>query len=210
MLLRRSTWIALIVLVGFVAYMLYLRQDRKAVQAEAQTFPTADMHPIFTAADGMPNRIKIVSSKGELVEVALNMQNKWDIILPFAGAASQGDVEAAATQISALRIYNELQGVQLGDLGLDQPAFIITLGFTGGRDHFLEVGNKTPSQNGYYVQLDGSRLLIVEASGIESLLNLVVFPPYKETPTPSPLPPTPTVAPTQATLAPVESVTPNP
>lgn len=209
-MLKRSTWLALIVLAVLIGWMIYIQQDEKAVKEEAKSFPTLETHRLFDAAEGLPTRIKIEAATGETVEVGLGMGNLWELTLPFGGAADQGQVEAAVTQIGTLRSLEQVGQIPLSELGLEKPTYIITLGFTDGKTHTLEIGDQTPSGSGYYVRLDQDQAMIVEGAGIDGLLGLLTFPPYRETPTPSPLPSTPTPVTAQGTLVPAETVTPVP
>jgi hypothetical protein len=131
------------------------------------------------------------------MEMARNASGTWGILAPIATAADQGSAEAAATQIGALRV---LDNVQLGPdvVGLDKPSYVITIIFTGGKTHKLNVGAVTPIQNGYYAQLDGLKIQIIDKQGIDALLGLLNNPPYAATltpvasDTPTALPETPT------------------
>jgi hypothetical protein len=115
-------------------------------------------------------------------------------------------VEAAATQLTSLRVVGEVKG-DAEIFGLDTPAYAINIEFAEGKTRLLEVGDNTPTNSGYYVRLDRGKILIVGLSGIDSLTNLVIFPPYASTPTPSPQPPTATPVPPVETEA---AVTPTP
>lgn len=185
---RRSTWVALLVLVIAGAALFYMSREKQVVEEMAESFPTLPVRTVFGDLDGAVNRIEIRSASGKTVEMALNMQGSWDIILPFKGAAGGGVMEAAITQLNAMRFTNEVQDLALKDLGLDRPEYILTLHLKDGDQHLIEVGDRTPSQSGYYVRVDGTRLLVVEADAIDSLLIMFEQPPYWETPTPSPAP----------------------
>ncbi len=209
MKLKPATWLALIVLAVLIAVALSNMQEKLAVVQEAKSFPTLDTHSVFSVDMGDPIHIRIVSTSGEAVELEINMQHAWDVRLPFAGVADQGAVAAALSQISALRSVGQVNSsLALSDLGLEHPAYVVTLGYTGGTERTLEIGDKTPSATGYYARLDQDKLMIVDTAGIESLLSLLTSPPYMETPTPSALPSTPTPVSAQGTLVPAESVTP--
>jgi hypothetical protein len=204
---RRPTWIALVIVVILVGVLFYTNREQKIVEQVAETFPTLPSHTVIPDEDGTPTRIIFESATGGVVEVALNMQNGWDVILPFEGAANKGNVEAAVNEIDTMRYVSELKDVAPADLGLDSPAYVLTLHFKNGAKHVIEIGDKTPSETGYYIRLDGKRLLVMENSAVESLLFLIGTPPYQETPTPSPQPSTATS--TGAPL-PTETVTPAP
>jgi hypothetical protein len=207
-MLRRSTWIALIGVALLAGILLYNQREERVVEQMAQSFPTLPSRFVFGDGQGTANRIKLETSAGAVIEVALNMQNDWDVILPFAGAADDGAVESAVSKISSLRFTQEVEVAPLADLGLEHPAYILTVSLRSGAEHALEIGDKTPSGSGYYARLNEKRVLILDGSGIEKLLLLIETPPYRETPTPSPLPPT--AVPTHGTLFPAESITPSP
>ena len=213
-MLKRSTWLALLVLAILIGWMIYIKQDKAAIKEEAKSFPTLETHIVFSDETSQPNRIVIKAATGETVEVGLGMGNLWELILPFGGVADQGLVEAAATQISSLRSIQEISQIPLNELGLEKPAYVITIGFVDGKKHTLEIGDQTPSASGYYVQVDKDKTIIIEGSGIDGLLGLLASPPYRETPTPSPTaspsPSTPTTATAQGTLVPADTATPTP
>jgi hypothetical protein len=197
-MIRRNTWILLLVLGLLVGLSFYVR-DQKTKQA-ASAAPTLGSETLFSATEGPPTDIKIESALGTSVEVARDQSGKWVLKAPTEAAADQAAAEAAATQISALRL---LATVQLGAdlIGLDKPAYTISIAYGAGQAHKLRVGSVTPVQTGYYVQLDGGSNQIVDKIGLDALLDLLTRPPYLATLTPVPsLPATP--EPASATLLP--------
>ncbi len=206
---RRSTWVALVVVAILVGVLFYMNREQQVVEEAAEAFPTLPSRTVIPDEDGTASRIRIEAATGEVVEVALNMQNDWQVILPVAGKANQGNVEAAVTEIYTMRYINEITDVPLADLGLAPPIYVFTIHFESGAKHILEIGDKTPSETGYYARLDGNRLLVIEDFAIESLLMFEEFPPYFETPTASPPPSTGTEMPIATPIS-TESVTPAP
>lgn len=190
-----TTWItvlALILVVGFA----YLLNKQKAAQLAAAT-PTAGTSMLFTSAEGQPNDIKIESSTGQSVEVARNASGSWMVKAPAQADADQASAEAAATQIGALRVIGDVK-LGLDVVGLDKPANTITMTFTSGKTHKLAVGSANPIQTGYYVQLDGGKMQIVDKQGLDALLTLLTNPPYIATATPA-VTDTPTITATPET-----------
>jgi hypothetical protein len=181
-MIRRNTWILLILLAALVGFAFYLKNQK--AKTIAQATPTLGIVYLFNSSEGTPNDIKIVDSTGNSVEVSRNSSGTWELKAPTEAAADQGSVEAAATQVSALRILND---VQLGPdvVGLDKPSYVFTVAFSSNQTHKLTVGSVTPIQDGYYVQLDGSKIQIVEKQGLDALLGLLMTPPYAATLTPA-------------------------
>lgn len=205
-MIRRSTWIALIILVALGGLIYYLNWEKQVAQVESKDVPTPTVNYLFGTSDGQPTSIKIEDATGSVVEVARDANQAWAISQPFQAEADQGTSEAAATQISSLRPTDEIDlGPDL--LGLDKPAYTVAIGFDSGKQHVMKIGSITPTQNGYYVQVDTNKPVIVSKASIDALLNLFTSPPYKETPTPSPtpVPPTATPAPVTDTPAPADA-----
>jgi len=189
-MIRRETWIILIILAVLIGFAVYL--NRRSELSLAEATPTTGIEYVFPPEEGSVESIEVSSNSGEIVRVVRDPENLWLMKFPLETAADPGMAEAAATQVSVLRIIDEIEG-DLEIFGLDQPSYKITIGFGTQKEHFLDVGSETPTQSGYYIRLDEKRMLIVTLSGIDSLLNLLTNPPYKETPTPSPIPSTPTL-----------------
>jgi hypothetical protein len=204
-MVRRQTWFLLILLVALIGFAVYQNQEKKT--AATQAAPTSDAVFVFTSEEGIPSSIEVKPAEAEAVRVARNDQGVWVMELPFEAEANQGLAEAAASQVSSLSILGEVDA-NPEIFGLDHPTHEITIKFSGGNEHLLEIGAVTPTNSGYYVRVDEAKMVIAGLSGIDALLNLVNNPPYLNTPTPSPLPPTPTALtpiqapPSEATVTP--------
>lgn len=214
-MIRRNTWILVVVFAALVGLSFYVR-DLKARQA-AEATPTVGTTTLFSAAEGNPTDIKIESGIGAVVEISRDPSGTWVLKSPRQTAANQASAEAAATQVTALHI---LANVELGlDIaGLDKPAYTVTVVLGSGETHKLLVGSVTPVQDGYYCQLDLGPIVVVDKFGLDALLDLLTNPPYlatltpvaSATPSPGPTTPTPEVTLTPATSVPQGSVTATP
>jgi len=180
-MIRRSTLIVLIILAALIAFSFYLK-NQQARQA-ARPAPTESSAALFTTADGSPTDIKIEAVAGSSVEFGRDATGTWVVKAPLAVPADQAASEAAATQVTGLRV---LSGVQLGldVVGLDKPTDTLTVTFRSGNTHKLLIGSVTPIQNGYYCQLDGGSVTVIDKLGVDALLGLLTSPPYLATLTP--------------------------
>lgn len=207
-MIRRTTWVLLAIFAVLIGFSLYLK-NQKAKEA-VQATPTLSSSSLFSSAEGSPNDIKIEDSTGKSVEIARNEANAWVLKTPTEATADQGSAEAAATQVSALRSLGEVQ-LGLDIVGLTNPTYTITITFTGGKTHKLEVGSVTPIQTGYYARLDGGTVQIAEKLGLDALLGMLTNPPYPPTPTPTvtatPEPQLNLSTPTPSQTAPTSSAT---
>jgi hypothetical protein len=187
--MRRSTLVILLLFLA-LAGAYYFLNNRPEPENEATTpEPTAEITYLFTAEEGTPTSIRIESKAGEVVEVTRDAENAWALILPEKAAADPGSTEAAASQVTTMRILERLPTVAAEAVGLDLPDYKLVVKFTSGVERIIEIGVITPTESGYYVRASDGGIVIVSRSAVDSLLTLLTDPPYLETPIP--LPPTP-------------------
>jgi hypothetical protein len=201
-MIRRSTIVYLVLLLALVGAYYYLnnREETTAdTELTATVPPTVEVSYLFPAEEGTPSSIRMEAKSGEIVEVARDAENAWMLTLPIEAKADPGATEAAASQLTTIRIIDRVPDIDPKIIGLDVPEYVLTIKFTGGAERTVEVGKVTPSESGYYVRDADGKIVIVSRDAIDSLLGLLQYPPYLETPTPSPIPPTETVTPLPAT-----------
>ena len=200
-MIRRSTVVYIVVLIAMVGAYFYLKNRDQAEPDVAATLePTQEVAYLFTEDSGVPSSIRIEAQTGEIIELARDAENAWVLTQPFEAKADQASSEATASQVTTMRVLDRIPEMDLEVVGLEVPAYTITIRFTGNQERTLNIGVITPSENGYYVQdASNKEVMIVSRSAVDALLGLLVTPPYLETPTPSPLP---------ATETPVPSLTP--
>jgi hypothetical protein len=185
-MIKRSTWIWLILLVGLlIGYFIW---DNRPSETAADVTPTAQtLEYLVTDADGTLQGLQIADQNDRLFEMQRGSDGVWMVLLPMRELADQGMAEAAATQAGALRIITSLQEqLSLTDYGLNPPDYSIELSFSNGVKHSIQVGAMTPINTGYYVRFDNDQVYVVGSSGLDALLNLVTSPPVPATATPEP------------------------
>jgi hypothetical protein len=192
---RTGTWVTLLVLVAVIAGALLINRNSEAT-AEAEITPTEAETFVFDSG-ALVTSIEVRSLTADPVKIERNAENAWVLSQPDEAEADPALAEAAATQISALKIVSEIEG-DASIFGFDEPTYTINIEFDNGEKHSLEVGDSTPTNSGYYVRLDETKMLILSLSSIDALTTLAAFPPYLFTPTPpataTPLLPTETPA----------------
>ena len=213
-MVKRQTWMLLaffLALAGFAIYQKYNPSAPRPRTNENAT-PSATIAPVeflFPAGQGTVASLSIESREGQSVRVERAAAGAWSLTKPFEAAADPSSAEAAASQVSALRILTRLD-LDPADAGLKSPAYTLTVGFSDGKSFVVEVGDATPTGTGYYARKDGEGMLVIDKGGMDALLNLLQYPPYLETPTPSPVPSieTPTPTPGAATEMPTATKSP--
>jgi hypothetical protein len=183
--MKRSTWIVLVIFLALVGLLVYLNRKEPAT-TEEDVATVEPVENLFNETDGLPTRIDIKSETGEQVSIARNEAGAWVLKQPIEAEANQGSAEAAASQLTSLRIVSRPE-VDPADAGLVQPSYIMTVELTGGTVKTVRIGDITPTESGYYTNIDEStEVLIVSKTGLDSLLTLVDSPPFISTSTPTP------------------------
>jgi hypothetical protein len=186
-MIRRSTVVYIILLLVLAGAYWYLnnRQETADIEPTVEAGTDTAQTFLFPAEAGTPTRIRIDAKSGEVVEIARSEEDTWEVTEPEEAAADQAASEAAATQITTLRVLDRVPDLDPAIIGLEEPAYQLSVSFTSGEEQTVDVGDLTPSESGYYVR-DGDSVVIVSRNAIDSVLRLLTDPPYQETPTPSP------------------------
>jgi hypothetical protein len=190
-MIKKQTWILLALFAALAGFALFLKYKPASEGAAADATPSATTEPVeflFPAEEGVVTSILIQSREGGVIEVKRS-EDAWVVTQPVETKADQASVEEAASQATALTILHRLD-LEPAVVGLKSPAYTITVGFSSGTFVVAQVGDVTPTESGYYVRKDDGSILVIDKYGMDALINLVLYPPYEETPTPSPAPET--------------------
>jgi hypothetical protein len=183
--MRRSTVVYLVLLLVLAGVYYYLNNREQPADITVTLEPESQVSYLFTAEDGLPTSIRIEAKNGETVEVARDADGAWALILPIEATADQAAAEAAASQVTTLRILDRVPDVDPEIVGLSEPEYTLIIRFTSGVERKAEIGVITPTESGYYVRNADGEIVIVSKSSLDSLLGLLTNPPYLETPLPS-------------------------
>jgi hypothetical protein len=187
--MRRNTTLVYLILLAVVLGAYYFINNRAEPAEIALTLePQAVATYLFDAEDGVPSRIRIESKAGESVEVARGEDGAWALTLPLEASADQAAAEAAASQVTTLRVESTIADIPLDAIGLEEPEYTLTVTFKDGLERTAEIGVITPTESGYYVLSPAGDVVIISKFSLDSVLGLLSNPPYLETPTPSPIP----------------------
>ena len=184
-MIRRATVVYVVLLLVLVGGYFYLKNREKPASAEATATPSAEISYLFTAEQGTPSSIRVESKAGKVVEVARDTNQTWEVSQPTQAKADQGAAEAAASQVSTIQVLDRVPNVDPKVVGLDTPAYVLTIKFTNG-EKSINVGAVTPTESGYYVRDASGKIVIVSKDAIDALISLLDNPPYEKTLTPPP------------------------
>ena len=183
-MIKRSTWIVLGVFLLLLAgaYLWQRNQPEGETGGEATPTPPASVYNNLDATK--IKSFQVDDSQGGSMVVERDLTGMWSLVKPQAEATDAGRVEAAISQLTAMMVLSQLDPQPAQDVvGLNAPAYVITLKMSDGTTPVLKVGKVTPTSSGYYVQLDKGPILVVSKIGVDDVVGLVANPPVQLTPT---------------------------
>ncbi len=219
-MMRRSTWIVLGIFILLVAFVLiFQRYQANQPDNTATATPTTPATYLYNLGNVLISHIKIADKSGKYVDMYKDpMTGKWAIEGVPPEAADSSQIEALSSQLLGVQVLDTLtQTLSMAAVGLDTPAYTITLTTSAGTQDISYIGMQTAIGTGYYVRDGTGPVMIVDKTTIDSILAMLTTPPMLPTATPgvSPSPVTlltPGVSPSPMTspTAPVVQETPTP
>ena len=172
-MIRKQTWILLAIFVVMAGAAFYLQRHPIKNNANVTPSPTSQASLIKDWLPGDITRITFKDNQGLSVQLAQTEQGDW-VLQPDGHAVDAGKVEEIRTEITSTRVITNLDpGYDLAAVGLKSPTGILTITNAKGKLVEIHIGQMTPTNNGYYVQIDQDAPSVVSSDAIESILNLI-------------------------------------
>ena len=198
-MIRRSTWIILLVFLVILAGAWYLQ--RYQAEKAANATPTAGSKLLFDGVDqAQITGVEINSALGQTFAVAKDEAGTWVVAGFTAADTNTYLIDDMLTQISSLKILSDLgPSLALESVGLKVPVYTLRLTLQDGHQKTVQIGNVTPTNSGYYTRLETGTVAVVTKYVVDNLITYLDNPPVAtqvpvptetvevdETPTPQP------------------------
>jgi hypothetical protein len=158
---RLLPFLAVFLVLAATYFVLEWRQGKVAKEEEEARKIFAVKGPDITAIT--------LKRPAEEIHLVKDGEN-WRLNTPIKEQADNVTMNSLVAGLSQLRFTRDLGAEKdLKPYGLDQPSLVVT--FTAGKKSYtLDVGNKSPGDQGYYVRRDQDpRVLIIKNADKESL-----------------------------------------
>lgn len=190
-MIRRSTWILLLVFVVLVAgVVLWQRHKMQTASQTTEGTPTVVVEPsLLDFQDKVVTEMGMVGPEGTTLQVEQGATSgSWMVDGYPPDAADSTHIQNVVDALKTLTVYRSLENPpSLAQLGLANPAYRVLLTLNDGTHIVIHIGDKIPTGNGYYVQVDDQAPVVVAISNMNTIMDLVTTPPLLPTPTvPSP------------------------
>jgi hypothetical protein len=162
----RTTLILLILFAAALAYVLLVeRRTPTREEREEEEKALFDLTP----RDIRGLRIE---SGGATVAIERSDSTNWAVTAPVSDRAENTAVESIIEQLKSLkaeRVFDPEEGPAA--FGLAPPSLTVRLSI-GAAERTLEVGDKTPTSDGYFARVDGgSRIAVIPSYVVEGQLR---------------------------------------
>ncbi|MBI3158842.1 MAG: DUF4340 domain-containing protein [Chloroflexi bacterium] len=195
-MVKKETWYVLAAFAVLLALaLLFQRQQGEDLATE----PLPTERPVILAVDVTQiTGLRIEDSTGAHMELALAADGQWEYLEPPAPPArvDQFTVLSGIGTLGRLTEQSSLSPLNdLASVGLDAPAYTITISLVDGTQLTLYVGDKTFNGGAYYVRLPDGNPQLANLFSIDATLDLLRTPPI------APAAATETSAPTETSAA---------
>ncbi len=186
-MVRRTTWILLIVFGALVLFaLLFTRHQTQKNVNPASATPIATAEKLFNLTNSQVVEIMISSSSGESIDFIRDPgSTNWVIKDYPAAQADSFQIESVSSQLLSMQVMESLpQSPPLESIGLANPAYTITLKTSDGNQIITDVGSLSAIGTGYYLRVDAGPVVIVDNVSMDDVLKLLKEPPLLATATP--------------------------
>jgi len=175
-MIRRTTWIYLALFIALLVFAWYFQSSKE--KAAAQVTPTPGTQSLFNIEESSIKSLKIQDNQGKIVALGRDEKGLWSLTEPKADMTDISQAESAVSQLVSLTVLSSVDPAPSADVtGLNPADYTVTIDFNDGTKKVLLVGKVTPIQNGYYSQLDGGPVDVVNKYGMDAFLKLLNNPP---------------------------------
>jgi hypothetical protein len=188
--IRKNTQTVWIVFAVLLAVLLLWQRAPQLFGAGEETPTTPPLSPTvleITLADIAG--LKISSADGEAVSFRLTDTGEWEQFEPDLIPAEKIDQFTLNQTLNQMFGWRELTSIdpitELDTVGLSAPAYRITFTLQNGETLRLDVGEKTVTDSGYYIRVEGHLPQIVRLFSVDPVLELLTGPPLLPTPVPT-------------------------
>ena len=183
-MIRRSTWILVVVFVILVAVALFWERSGNQVEVTPTATPRISLLDLNVSS---VTRLEILDNQGASLALSKDDAGNWIIEVPLGEIDTTVDLSSKIENFIAVSALSVLEAPPPADAsGLAEPEYTITLSLSSSDQKMLVVGNETVTGSGYYVQVS-NKVFVVDKLTIDNLVNLLQNPPY--------ITPEPTLAP---------------
>jgi len=164
----RSFLLLIVVAGGLGAYLYFVEAKRDPSDADKK-------EKVFTVESDKIDEITVKSESGERT-VLKKVGTEWQIVEPVAAQPDGAAVSGLTSNLSTLELQRVIEEnpQDLAEYGLAQPRLEVTFK-TGGQEHRLQIGRKTPAATDLYARLGDQKRVFLIPGYVDATFNKTTF-----------------------------------
>lgn len=173
-MIRKQTLILIVVFALLLAGAFYLQKN--PLPSTGNTTPTATLQPQLLPGINSSDitSITLKETQGSTTQVTRDAQGIWMMGSEGKQPADAGKAEQLRAEIAAAQVTAALPAdYDAASLGLKEPAYILTVQTVAGKTIEFQIGSKTPTGSGYYVQIAGQPPVVINSGVVDNIISLV-------------------------------------
>ncbi len=191
-MIRKQTWILLIIFALLLGVAFYLQKNPLPESAELTPSPTSAPNLLQGWQSSDIVWMELVVGQGEPIRILQDAQGNWVLESGESFPVEAGKAEQLRSEIAEIRPITVLPAdYALDALGLNIPSRTLSIRDKQGKQVTISIGNMDPTESGYYAQVATQAPAVINSYTLEGIVDLF----YSAQPTPTPEPTIPAVDP---------------
>jgi len=172
-MIRKQTWILLLIFAVLAGGAYYLQQHPIENSAAITPSPTAQPLMIKDWQSSDITMIAFQDNLGMSLSLGKSGEGKWTL-QPGEETVEAGKVNELLAEIFSAKVITSLDtGYDLAVVGLATPSKKLSLTHSSGKQMEIKIGQATPTNNGYYVQVAQDAPVVISKGAIDSIVGLL-------------------------------------
>jgi uncharacterized protein DUF4340 len=164
----RSFLILLVVGAGLGGYLYFVESKRDPSSGEKKD-------KVFTVESDKIDELTVKSESGDRTSLK-KTGTDWQVVQPLTSPSDSAAVSGITSNLSTLEISRVIDDnpPDIAEYGLAQPRIEVTFK-SGGQEHKLQIGRKTPPATDLYAKLADQKRVFLVPSYVEATFNKTTF-----------------------------------
>jgi hypothetical protein len=164
----RSFLVLLVIGAGLGAYLYFVESKRDPSSGDKKD-------KVFTVEADKIDELTVKSESGDRTALKKSGAD-WQLVQPMTGGSDGAAVSGITSNLSTLEISRVIDDnpPDLAEYGLAQPRIEVTFK-SGGQEHKLQIGKKTPPATDLYAKLADQKRVFLVPSFVEATFNKTTF-----------------------------------
>jgi hypothetical protein len=165
----RSFVAMLVILIGLGAYVYFVESKRNPGD------DTEKRDKVFSVEADKIDEFTIKSESGERTTLKRSGSD-WQVVQPLTTKPDSAEVSGITSNLASLEVQRVIEEnpSDLTEYGLAQPRVEVAFK-TGGQEHRLQIGRKTPPGTDLYAKLGDQKRVFLISSYLDSTFNRTTF-----------------------------------